>query len=282
MKHRSLGSHSCASLAVKAVVAKVKRKLSTNFDFLEGIPDFFYDFDLGLTDRFKQYYAKIPIDKRKNPWIALSYSYDSSEVSSVQPRNGFSFPRPVTSTLYRNIDFKYAELPLLFSVLTNDSKTYNALNNFISIAFDWSFTTHFEDFLWPLWIDHKHIPLGWYVRPSKPNGFIYMCSQQGLSGDEEPEWPTEIGETIEDNEAIWTCKAVDELTVKAGNFVKNNTSIKNPIEDGIMYQLDFGFTLHYADYIDSGTLTGVITEASMTLLNMYNQVFTEDKLHAPE
>ena len=282
MTNKAYGAHSCTSLAVKAVVKEVRQRLSRSFDFLEGIPDFFYDFDLGLTDRFKQYYAKIPISKRKEPWIALSYSYDSADKSSVQPRNGFSFPRPVTSTLKRYIDFKYTELPLLFSVLTNDSKTYNALNNFIAIDFDWSFTTHFEDLLWPLWVENKEIPLGWYIRPSKPNGFIYMCSQQGLSGEDEPEWPTEINETIEDNEVVWSCIQPDLLTVKAGTFVKNSSSIKNPIEDGIMYQLDFGFTLHYADYIDSGKLVGTITEATMKLLSMYNKAFDYDILNAPE
>lgn len=282
MNNEALGPHSCTSLAVKSVVKEVRQSLSKKFNFLEGVPDFFYDFDMGLSDRFKQYYAKIPINKRRNPWISLAYSYDSCDKSTIQPRNGFKLTRPVTNILKRYIDFKYMELPLLFSILTNDSKTYNALNNFIFQKFDWSFTTHFDDLLWPLWVEDKEIPLGWYIRPSKPNGFIYMCSKPGLSGEEEPDWPKVLDETVEDNEVIWSCKKADTLTVKAGNFVKNSTSIKNPIEDGIMYQLDFGFTLHFADYDDSGDLVGVITEATIRLLSMYNEVFTEDFLQAPQ
>ena len=274
----ALGSHSCASLAVKSAVNEIRKRLAKKFDFLEEIPSFFYDFELGLSDRFKQYYAKIPMCNRKNPWIALAYSYDSYDKSKVQPRNGFEFARPVTNKLCRYIKFKYVEVPLLFSILTTDSKTYNALNNFVLQEFDWSFTTHFEDLLWPLWVKNQEMPLGWYVRPSKPNGFIYMCSKQGLSWKEEPKWPQEEDATIEDNEAIWVCKKPDILTVKAGDFVKNNSAIKNPIEDGIMYQLDFGFTLHFADYEDSGKLVGVITEAILRLLSMYNKVFDEENV----
>lgn len=258
-------SHSCTSMAVKAVVTEVKKRLVTRFSFLSGMPDFFYDFDKGLSDQFKQYYAKIPLEKRSHDWIVLSYSYDSSNRSSVQPRRGFSVRRPVAENLYRKLDANFVELPLLFSMLTNDSKLFNALNNFALQKLDWSFTIKFQDLLWPTWIANKEYPLGWYIRPSKPNGKLYMCTNPGLSGEQEPDWS--LTDTTQDNIAIWHAMEPDLLDAKAGTFVKNDSVIQNPIENGIMYQYDFGYTLHYIDLEDNGEFVGLVTEAMLDIIN---------------
>ena len=261
--------HSCTSMAVKKVISEVKAKLATRFSFLPGMPEFFYDFDKGLSDQFKQYYAKVAAnDKLNQEWIVLSYSYDSANRSEFQPRRGFSLKRPITNNAYRDIDVTYASLPLLISVLTTNSKLLNALTTFVATKLDWSFTTKFEDMLWPTWMPNRLYPAGWYIRPSIPNGHIYMCSTSGVSGTVEPEWQTTVGQVQQDNEATWECKDIDLIEVKAGQFVKNDTVIQNPIEQGIMYQYDFGYTLHYADLEDNGNIIGTIEKVQLTLMNM--------------
>ena len=262
-----LGEHSSTSMAVKSVVSEVRKKLESRFKFLEDMPSFFYDFENGVTPKFKQYYAKIPISKRDFAWTALSYSYNSAQRSSVQPRNGFVFHRKLSPLLTRSINIHYVELPLLFSVLTNDSKNFNELINYILINFNWSFSTTYKDFLWPLWVPNAVYPIGWYIRPSKPNNCLYVCKTSGTSGRREPSWDNTINSTQLDNSVEWQCIEAPELTVKAGSFVKNDSTIKNPIDDGIMYQHDFGFTLHYTDYSDAGDYIGLITEIEAKLLN---------------
>lgn len=264
-------SHSCTSMAVKAVVSEIKKRLATRFSFLSGIPDFFYDFDKGLSDQFKQYYAKLDFDKRKEDWLVLSYSYDSSNASTVQPRRGFTHKRQISNRAFRVLDVRFTELPVVFSILTNDSKMLNAISNFMLTKLDWSFSVEFMDLLWPVWLPNQNYPLGWYIRPTKPNGRLYMCSKAGLSGDAEPEWTTEKESIQQDNDAQWGCVVPDSLIVKAGNFVKNDAPIQNPIENGIMYQYDFGYTLHYLDLEDSGKFIGKVETAELKLMSLYGE-----------
>lgn len=278
----ALGGHSTASMAVKAVVAELKNRLSTRFNFLENLPSFFYDFEKGLSPQFLQYYAKIPERHKSQPWIALAYSYDSVERSNVQPRRGFIYRRPVTNLLKRDIDVVYVNLPVVFSILTNDSKTLNAISTFLLTKIDWSFSCQYQDLLWPIWVPCQTIPLGWYIRPSKPNGCLYMCSQSGTTSSHEPLWQTEIQASQEDNTVQWQCIEPDFLTVKAGSFVKNETTIQNPIDNGIMYQYDFGLTLSFTDLEDAGSLVGVITEVELNLLNWYKEGYFKETIRVPE
>lgn len=278
----SVGEHSTASMAVKAVVSKIKEKLSKRFTFLEGLPEFFYDFEKGLSPQFLQYYAKVPTFKKTTPWIGLSYSYDSTERSNIQPRRGLLYRRPVTSLLRRDLNVVYVNLPVVFSLMTNDSKTLNALSTFLLTNIDWSFTCKYQDLLWPTWVSRQTIPLGWYIRPSEPNGCLYMCSASGVSGDAEPRWSNRYSEVQSDNTVQWTCIEPDLLTVRAGDFVKNDTTIQNPIESGIMYQYDFGLTLHFTDYEDSGDMTGIITEVEMNLLSLYGIGNFKETIRVPE
>ena len=279
----TLGFHSTTSMAVKSVIQEIRNKLSTRFDFLEGFPDLYYDFDKGLSEQFKQYYAKIPASMRQEPWICLAYSYDSSQRSSVQPRRGFKLRRPVADNLKRDIAVVYNDLPLLCSIMTNDSKLLNALSSFIQIHLDWSITCKYQDLLWPTWVASQAYPLGWYIRPSEPNGRLYKClNPDGVSGETEPDWQDIVGSTQLDGTVQWLCIEPDLLSVRAADFVKNDTVIQNPIEQGIMYQYDFGYTLHYTDFDDVGGLTGVITEAALTLLNWYNEGAFSEVVKAPD
>lgn len=274
----TIQEHTNTSMAVKAVITEIKRQLARRFDFLEGMPDLFYDIDRGLSDQFKQYYAKIPISKRQNPWISLAYSYDSQDSSAVHPRKGLYWWRPVDEFIRRKINVAYVQLPLLISILCNDSKTFNALSNFILNNFDWSFTAKYPDLLWPEWTPNYEIPLGWYIRPTQYNGKLYMCSKSGKTSETEPKWDIESEFTV-DGTCEWKTIEPDMLKVRTGDFVHNDAIISNPIQDGIMYQQDFGYTLYYTNYDDSGELDGVVKEATLNLLEMYNPEYVIDKTY---
>jgi hypothetical protein len=45
-----------------------------------------------------------------------------------------------------------------------------------------------------------------YVRPTVGNGYEYECTDGGLTGTEEPDWPETIGGTVDDGTVEWTCR----------------------------------------------------------------------------
>ena len=70
------------------------------------------------------------------------------------------------------------------------------------------------------------------VRPTVPNGFVYNCTQSGISGTSQPTWPTTIGATVIDGGVTWTC-AVDTVAYNVGTFTSTvdctGSTIGNPI-----------------------------------------------------
>lgn len=274
--------HSCTSMAVKAVVSEIKRRLSLRFSELEGFPDFYYDFDKGLSEQFKQYYAKIPERDRQNDWYILAYSYDSSEASDVQPRRGFTHKRQIRDGLYRILNVRFTNLSIVFSILTNNSKMLNSISNCMLNNLDWSFTIEFQDLLWPTWIANKAYPLGWYIRPTIPNGCIYMCNKAGTTSETEPEWQNIVGQAQKDGETEWLCLEPDSLAVLARDFVKNDTVIQNPIDQGIMYQYDFGYVLHYIDLSDTNDFVGIVENAEVALMNWPGSPYFKEIVRVPD
>lgn len=49
-----------------------------------------------------------------------------------------------------------------------------------------------------------------YVRPTVDNGFLYLCSDPGLSGTVEPAWPTTVYDEVTDSGVTWTCVPATE------------------------------------------------------------------------
>jgi len=58
------------------------------------------------------------------------------------------------------------------------------------------------------WVASTAYSLGDYVLPTTPNGYYYKCTTAGTSDSSEPTWPATIGDTVNDNTAVWTCEAV--------------------------------------------------------------------------
>jgi hypothetical protein len=69
--------------------------------------------------------------------------------------------------------------------------------------------------LWSQWKYSTMYSLGDKVVPAVANGYCYECIDAGYSSvvDEEPTWPTTIGETVEDDEVIWQCRAYPSIPV---------------------------------------------------------------------
>jgi hypothetical protein len=62
------------------------------------------------------------------------------------------------------------------------------------------------------WIASTAYNLGDIRKPSQPNrnGFRYRVTTAGTTGSSEPTWPLEIGATVTDGSAIWTCDDIEE------------------------------------------------------------------------
>ena len=61
----------------------------------------------------------------------------------------------------------------------------------------------------PTWTSKTSYGLLGFVVPTTPNGYCYECTGGGVSGIDEPLWPTTVGQTVvdgdEENPVIWTC-----------------------------------------------------------------------------
>ena len=58
------------------------------------------------------------------------------------------------------------------------------------------------------WAQSTSYSVGDVVHPTSLNGFVYECTTAGTSDTAEPTWPTTAGNTVTDNTAVWTCRAV--------------------------------------------------------------------------
>ncbi len=59
----------------------------------------------------------------------------------------------------------------------------------------------------PAWEGATAYTVGDYVTPPTPNGFRYECTDGGTSGGSQPTWPTEVGQTVADNDVEWTARS---------------------------------------------------------------------------
>lgn len=67
---------------------------------------------------------------------------------------------------------------------------------------------NFEGWLANRWQGGQEILVGEVIRPSKANGYEFVCSTAGQTAADEPTWVLPIGATTNDGSAVWTCQAV--------------------------------------------------------------------------
>ena len=64
------------------------------------------------------------------------------------------------------------------------------------------------------WAASTAYPISHFRIPSTPNGKCYEVTQMGTSGSGEPEWPTDLGQTVIDGDQeqgpylTWTCRSL--------------------------------------------------------------------------
>jgi len=54
------------------------------------------------------------------------------------------------------------------------------------------------------WLAETAYTLGKIVAPASPNGRYYQCTTAGTTGSSAPTWPTSLGGTVTDGDAVWT------------------------------------------------------------------------------
>jgi hypothetical protein len=74
--------------------------------------------------------------------------------------------------------------------------------------------------IWDEWLAYHWEPdfpaaLNAVVRPTQPNGFEYLCTQEGQTNGDEPQWPTIVGGIVGDGSAQWQCQPVDSTSLAA-------------------------------------------------------------------
>lgn len=72
-------------------------------------------------------------------------------------------------------------------------------------------------FDWSRWLANARrsgaaVAAGYCIRPGKPNGFEYVATA-GVTGSEEPVWPTEIGASVDDGSVSWVCQAASSSSL---------------------------------------------------------------------
>lgn len=116
------------------------------------------------------------------------------------------------------------------------------------------------------WRPNEQFTLNEFARPRRPTGFSYQATTAGLSGRDEPQWPTVLGLKVKDGSVEWTCTAAGANGLNAisspsvtpdppGSFtctgaaVVENTKVQVTYEGGIEGQ-------HY-DAVCQVTINGV-------------------------
>lgn len=56
------------------------------------------------------------------------------------------------------------------------------------------------------WQSETEYSLEDYRVPTTDNGMCYECTTGGTSGETEPTWPLDVGQTVNDGTVTWTCR----------------------------------------------------------------------------
>ena len=243
------------AVAVRAAVEQMRTELARRYTLLSSMPTLFYDWNKGYSQQFMQYFAEIPEGERNFPWIALVYTYGESIPCRVQPRQ----LENVGKVLYSDngtraaamLDTRLMSVDILCSILTNDSNYADSLC--INRVLDQSKVKRvtYQDAFQYVWQPSTEFPANCTILSPNPNGFMYRCSSAGATGSTEPEWPTELNESVDDNDLEWTCIPADTVTGSISGITLPKLIVSDYYAKGIEYQIDFAFTLNFVGVQDA-------------------------------
>jgi hypothetical protein len=71
---------------------------------------------------------------------------------------------------------------------------------------------------WTRWLQNQwqggvQVVANAVVRPSKANGYEYLCSTGGQTAEVEPSWPVAPGSTVTDGSVVWTCQVASTASL---------------------------------------------------------------------
>ena len=66
------------------------------------------------------------------------------------------------------------------------------------------------------WVKDTEYSLNDMIIPVTPNNYYYICTTAGTSNSSEPTWTTDIGDTISDNDVVWTVAYDYEYSLASG------------------------------------------------------------------
>jgi hypothetical protein len=122
----------------------------------------------------------------------------------------------------------------------------------VPVSYDW------HDFLMNVRTPGADVILNFAIRPprAKATGFQWLCTTAGLtSGLALLDWPTGMGEVIEDGSVVWTSVAVD-----ATSFRTTIATVTLDLDAPLTYS-DRGVV----DYIETILVSGLISGTSYLL-----------------
>ena len=70
------------------------------------------------------------------------------------------------------------------------------------------------------WVKDTSYSLNDLVIPTSGNGFVYICTVSGTSGDTEPSWPTTVGDTVTDGSVTWKCILGNDYNLVHGCIIE--------------------------------------------------------------
>ena len=135
------------------------------------------------------------------------------------------------------------------------------------------------------WEVNTNVSEGDFIIPIVPKNYFYQALNEGLTGSEEPVWPTVLGETVIDNEVVWACYDL----MDAEKYQKNRTlealvsyrtfgveppTIKDP--EIVYVKLSITVTLNSSNILLSTILDDVDTILEDKERKLYEDMTIED------
>ena len=77
----------------------------------------------------------------------------------------------------------------------------------LDYAFEWS------EYLALRWTPGTNFALNATIRPAVQTGYQYKATVAGWSAKFQPNWPTRIGDTVQDGSVVWTAVAIDTTSL---------------------------------------------------------------------
>lgn len=136
-------------------------------------------------------------------------------------------------------------------------------------------TIFFDGYEAQYWSQGLEVKEGDFIEPVSSNGYFYVCTQPGVTGSQEPDWPIVICETVDDNTAIWQCYDRTDAPKYIKNRVLERIDKYRPygvapciMDDPKLVMVYLHFDITTMNYVDDATINNDI----FSILDEYQRV----------